>query len=301
MFLLQMVGIKTSRLRFKGRLVATGFFRLTRVPNLFILAVTQYFTSAFLIDANSGWKDYLSDWRLFLLAFSTVAIAAAGYIINDYYDIKIDLINKPERVVVGKVLKRRVVMAAHTLLNIIGITIGLLLSWTIGLIHFLSAFLLWFYSNQLKRLPLVGNITIALLSGMSVAVVAVLYDEYKLIVFVYAIFAFAISLIREIIKDMEDVHGDEVFGCRTLPIIWGIRKTKNLLYMLIGFFLFLNFFFSGMIGNNTLTNYFIVLVLPITFFIVRLVYADRRKDYAFLSDFCKILMLSGILSMIFFK
>lgn len=296
-----MVGIKAIGLRFKGKLLLTGFVKLTRVPNLLILALTQYLTAAFLIDAHSGWKAYLLDWRLFLLALSTTAIAAAGYIINDYYDIKIDFINKPERVVVGRVLKRRVVMAAHTLLNLIGIVIGLLLSWTIGLIHFSSAFLLWFYSNQLKRLPLVGNTVVALLSGASVWVVSVLYREYNLIVFVYAIFAFAISLIREIIKDMEDVQGDEIFGCRTLPIIWGIRKTKNLLYILIGFFIFLLFFLSGMIGNQTLTNYFIILILPFTFFIVRLVYADTKKDYAFLSDFCKILMLSGILSMVFFK
>lgn len=296
-----MAGARTVSLFYRSKLLFSGFVKLTRVPNLLILALTQYLTAGFLIDAHAGWKAYALDWRLFLLALSTVAIAAGGYIINDYYDIKIDFINKPERVIVGKVVKRRIVMAAHTLLNLLGISIGFFLSPTVGLLNFLAAFFLWLYSNQLKRLPLVGNVVIAMLSGLSVGIVAVLYQDYKLLVWVYALFAFAISLIREIIKDMKDVQGDEVFGCRTLPIIWGIRKTKNLLYILIGFFIFLLFFLSGIIGKQTLINYFIILILPISFFITRLVYADTKKEYAFLSDFCKLLMLSGILSMLFFK
>lgn len=284
-----------------GKLLITGFARMARVPNLIIVAVTQYMAALFLINPYASWKSYVYDWRLFLLALSTTIIAAGGYLINDYYDIKIDFINKPDRVIVGKLIKRRVVMFAHTVLNLTGIAIGIFLSWKIGLIHFLSAFLLWFYSNQLKRLPLVGNLTIAVLSGVSVGIVSVLYHDYNLLVAVYVVFAFAISLIREIIKDMEDLQGDEVFGCRTLPIIWGIRKTKSLLYVLIGFFIFLLFFLSGLIGNTTLTLYFTLLILPLTFFITRLVYADTKKAFGFLSDFCKILMLSGVLSMIFFK
>lgn len=192
-------------------------------------------------------------------------------------------------------------MAAHSALNLLGIAIGLSLSLAVGLLNLLAVFFLWLYSNQLKRLPLIGNMVIAMLSGLSVGIVAVLYQDYKLLVWAYALFAFAISLIREIIKDMKDVQGDEVFGCRTLPIIWGIRKTKNLLYILIGFFIFLLFFLSGIIGNQTLINYFMILILPISFFIWRLVYADTRKEYAFLSDFCKLLMLSGVLSMLFFE
>ncbi len=299
-YLFQLTGISKIRPRFRGQWLLSGFARLTRVPNLIILAITQYLTAIFLTDAHASWKAYLLDWRLLLLSLSTIAIAAAGYIINDYYDIKIDLINKPEKVVVGKVLKRRVVMAAHIALNAAGIGVGVLLWWVLGFIHFAAAFLLWFYSNRLKRLPLIGNLTIALLSGLAVFVVSILYRDHRLLIDVYALFAFAISLIREIIKDMEDVEGDALFGCRTLPIIWGIRKTKNLLYGLIAFFIFLLFFLAGMIGNQILIYYFILLSLPFTFFTLRLVQADTRREYAFLSDFCKLLMLSGILSMVFF-
>jgi len=131
----------------------TGFLKLTRFWNLLIIAVAQYFTAAFLIGFEKIW--YLN---LFLLSTSTVIIAAAGYIINDYYDVKIDLINKPERVVIGKEVARRYAILSHSILSFIGVAVGFLLNWKIGIINFLSAFLLWWYSNNLKRQPFIGNL-----------------------------------------------------------------------------------------------------------------------------------------------
>src|SRR5947207_15843183 len=116
----------------------TGFLKLTRFWNLLIIALAQYFTAAFLIGSDKIW-----DLRLFLLSSSTMIIAAAGYIINDYCDVKIDLINKPERVVIGKQVARRYAILFHSILSIIGTGIGFLLNWKIGVINFFSAFLLW--------------------------------------------------------------------------------------------------------------------------------------------------------------
>lgn len=292
--------MKVARLASHGKSMLTGVAKVTRVHNLVILALTQYFTAIFLADIHTTWQGYAKDYELFLLIFSTAIIAAAGYLINDYYDIKIDYINKPERVIVGKLLKRRYVMIAHSLFNLLGIGIGFYLSLEVGIINFLAAFLLWLYSNQLKRLPLIGNLVIAALSGLAVWVVSVYFPQNQLLVYTYAVFAFAISLVREIIKDIEDMQGDESFGCKTLPILLGVRYTKLFLYFLSALFIFLLFFMSGMLGNKTLIAYFLILIIPITYFIVRLVYADTKKKFAFLSDFCKLLMLSGILSMMFF-
>jgi len=292
--------MKVARIAYDGKHILTGFARVARVHNLVVLALTQYLTAIFLVDIHSNWRGYAKDYELFLLIFSTTIIAAAGYLINDYYDVKIDFINKPDRVIVGKMLKRRLVMVAHTLLNLLGVAIGFYLSPKIGLINLLAAFMLWLYSNQLKRLPLVGNLVIALLSGLAVWAVSIHFSQNHLLVYTYAIFAFAISLLREIIKDMEDMQGDKSFGCKTLPILLGIRYTKFFLYFLSALFIFLLFFIAGLIGNQTLTNYFLILVIPITYFIFRLVYADTKKEFAYLSTYCKVLMLSGILSMVFF-
>lgn len=278
----------------------TGFLKLTRFPNLFIIGFTQYFTAVFLVAYPDTWAESIYDLKLFLLSASTIMIAAAGYIINDYYDIKIDYINKPERVVVGKLIKRRIVLASHGLLNVMGIGIGFYLNLYIGIINFFAGFLLWIYSNQLKRLPFIGNLVISLLTASSILVLAIYYQKNVSLLMNYAVFAFSINLIREIIKDMEDLRGDMRFGSKTLPIVWGLRKTKYFLYVLILVFVFILFYLSIQLGNQTLNIFFIILIVPIVYLIYLLYRADSQKRFKRLSTFCKLLMLAGISSMAFF-
>lgn len=271
----------------------SGFLKLTRFWNLLIIALAQYFAAVFLEQHAS-----LADWRLFVLSLSTVIIAAGGYIINDYYDVKIDLINKPERVVIGKEVNRRFALLFHSLLSMSGVALGFLLNWRIGAINFLSAFLLWWYSNDLKRQPFVGNFVVALLTGLSVLLINVLYKENHPFVIIYSIFAFAITLVREIVKDMEDLKGDNSFGCRTLPIVLGIRKTKMILYLLLLAFITT----VAMIGYFylSLALYYLlfILVVPSLLLTITLARADTKKDFYLLSQMCKVIMLLGIGSMV---
>ncbi|MEQ8414671.1 MAG: geranylgeranylglycerol-phosphate geranylgeranyltransferase [Imperialibacter sp.] len=278
----------------------TGLFRLTRFPNLLIIALTQYMTALFLTTSTHGLWAIFTHSGLFWLTSSTLMLAAAGYIINDYYDVKIDYINKPERVIVGRILKRRIAMIWQLGLNLAGILIGFFLSPWIGLIHCFSAFTLWLYSNQLKRLPFVGNFSIALLTGVSVLVVAVLFGEKNWLIFTYAYFAFGITLVREIIKDMEDLKGDETFGCKTLPIVWGIRKTKQFVLLLLIVFVASIFYFVFKAKNEVLNTYFMVMIIPAALFILYFLRADTKDKFANLSTFCKLFILSGIISMAFF-
>jgi 4-hydroxybenzoate polyprenyltransferase len=269
-----------------------SLLRLTRFTNLLIIGFAQYFTAYFLVDVSP-----FTDLRLFILTSSTLLIAAAGYIINDYYDIKIDYINKPERVVIGKGIPRRFAILFHTLFSLAGIALGFYLGWRIALINFLSAFLLWWYSNNLKRLPFVGNFSIALLTGTSIYLVALLYGGDDTLIIIYSSFAFFMTLVREIIKDMEDLKGDSTFGCKTLPIVWGFRKTKQFLYVVIFIFcmtvLILDLLFTA------LPSVYFVLFLfaPLLGLVMRLYRADTIKEFEWLSTFCKVIMLLGILSM----
>ena len=225
-------------------------------------------------------------------------IAAAGYIINDYYDVKIDYINKPEKVVVGTLLKRRVAMFVHSGLNILGIAIGLLVSLKIGVINLIASVWLWGYSNQLKRMPFIGNLSVALMSGMAIAVIGIHYQPESTTVYMYAVFAFFISLIREIVKDLEDVKGDATFGCKTLPVIWGIRPTKWLVYFLIFLFSLIIIRMSLEIGSRTVFIYFAFMSLPVVVFLHRLGNADTTRQFQTLSSYLKWFMLFGILSMV---
>ena len=277
-----------------------GLLLITRFPNLLMLGLTQYLTAIFLVGPKELWLEFLLSPRLFILSSSTILIAAAGYIINDYYDVKIDYINKPERVVVGKTLKRRQVMAVHTLFNVVGIFLGGVIYWKVGLVNLLAAVWLWFYSNQLKRLPLIGNLSVGILTGLAVYVVALYYDENASLIYAYALFAFVLSLVREIIKDMEDLRGDAAFGCKTLPIVWGIRRTKYLLYLPIAALVFLLCMMAGKVEEPLLKYAFFLLILPVIYFTIKLIRADSRREFAWLSSFCKWIMLAGVLSMILY-
>jgi 4-hydroxybenzoate polyprenyltransferase len=271
-----------------------SWLKLTRFGNLVIIGFAQYFTAGFLIG-----KETIYDYRLFLLTISTVLIAAAGYIINDYYDVKIDYINKPERVVIGKNITRRFAIMFHVLLSVTGIAIGLYLSWQLAAINALSVFLLWLYSNYLKRLPFIGNLSVAVLTALAIYVVDVLYRTQNSLVVIYAVFAFFMTLVREIIKDIEDLKGDNTFGCKTLPIVLGIRKTKGIIYLIIVFFsvsvLVLNYWYEAL----PFQYYLIFLFAPVLWLLFRLFRADMKREFSQLSTFCKVIMLLGILSMAF--
>lgn len=271
-----------------------SMLKLTRFGNLVMVAFAQYFTAAFLID-----KQSVFDVRLFLLSLSTMSIAAAGYIINDYYDVKIDYINKPDRVVIGKSITRRFAILFHVILSTIGIAIGIYLSWRITALNVLSVFLLWLYSNNLKRLPFVGNLVVALLTGAAVYSVDILYRTGNALIVVFAVFAIYMTLVREIIKDVEDLKGDNTFGCKTLPIVWGIRRTKWVLYAIVVLFaatvVGLNFYYTALPFRYQL----LFLFVPLLILVWKLMQADTRSDFMRLSTLCKVIMLMGIASMAF--
>ncbi len=271
-----------------------NYLKLIRGINLFIVALTQYLTAVFLLSNRGEWFSIFSDFNFFLLVSATVMITSAGYLINDYYDIKIDFINKPERVVVGRQLRRRWVIFGHTTLNLAAIAIGFYINVPIGLIMFGSAFLLWLYSNQLKRLPFIGNFVVAVLTGTTLILVAEYFQQKAFIIACYAIFAAYITLIREIIKDTEDMKGDARFGCKTIPIVLGVAKTKWVIYAVM-----LSFEITVIILLWNL-SWMLPLILAITLLLLAfgIHRADTIKEFKTLSTYCKVIMLLGVLSMI---
>ncbi|MBU2915579.1 MULTISPECIES: geranylgeranylglycerol-phosphate geranylgeranyltransferase [Reichenbachiella] len=271
--------------------------KLSRVNNLFIIGCTQYAGAVFVLGRNQNPFDLLMDARLLGLVVATMIVAASGYFINDYYDIKIDLINKPNKVIVGKNIKRRPVMLAHLGMNTTGILLGVWVSVWVGLVNLVCAVLLWWYSNQLKRLPFVGNFVVALMTAATLLVLGVFYQRFDLLLFVYAFFAFGITLIREVIKDIEDMEGDERFGGATLPIVIGMRKTKYVLYVLMVAFFFALCYFLYRLASLEMTIYFSIMGLFYVHFIGLLVRADTKIAFTRLSNYCKWLIVAGIFSM----
>ena len=282
----------------QNRVTFVSLMRIFRWKNLLIILATQYL-SAFCLIKEQMIVDLLYNRDMLILAISTILIAAAGNVINDYYDIKIDYVNRPKKVVVGRHLKRRATLFIHAGFNLLGVLGGFLISWQIGLVNFLAAGLLWLYSNQLKRLPLWGNLSVALLTGLAVFIVYILFRQSLFLFAAYSFFAFFISLIREIIKDLEDIEGDKKFDLKTLPIVIGQRKAKIVIYLISVIFIIVVAIllqrepkFWYVLGGLTM-------MLGLLNFILGR--ADKTVDFANLSRLSKQIMILGLISMIFLK
>ncbi|MDX2188994.1 MAG: geranylgeranylglycerol-phosphate geranylgeranyltransferase [Bacteroidota bacterium] len=266
---------------------------------MLILAFTQLCTRLFIIGPRKSYSTILLEPEIYYLIISTMLVAAAGYIINDYYDIKIDMINKPKRVVLGKTINRRIGLLMHLLLNTIAIGISFFfLSFNVSLFIITCQFLLWIYSNYFKRTPFIGNILISLLAFASLFIIGLFYkDQMNKIIF-FGIFAFITNLIREIIKDTEDIEGDKTYGSNTLPILIGVKKTKNVLYALIFIEVSLLIYSYWLINNllfGFLTAFVIIPFLYISYLTFK---ADNPGDFSRLSAITKVIMVFGIMSMV---
>lgn len=273
--------------------------------------------------AEAGIKPSLDVKQFFLLCSSSIFVAAAGYIINDYFDLNIDRINKPHKLVIQKTIPRRWAIALHLILSLIGIAIGFYLDFStkvtlLGFSNFGCVLFLFLYSIALKRKLLAGNILISLLTAWTVLVITwcearfffhsnTVLNTPKMarLTLLYAGFAFVISLIREVIKDMEDIEGDRQYGCKTMPILWGLNVSKVFvavwLIVLTATLLVLQFYVLQFHWWMSAIWCVITIIIPLIWIFQQMLKAQSSADFHKLSSVIKLTMLTGILSMIFFR
>lgn len=307
-----------------------AFLRLIRTLNLLFIAATQVlFLYAIVqpIQQEAGIVYPILSVKYFiLLVVSSLLIAAAGYIINDYFDLNIDTINKPDKLVVEKHIRRRWAILWHMGLSMAGVLISAYLSWKTKAWWLIFAntgcvIALWFYSTTFKKRMLSGNLIISLLTAWVVLVIGFLeygvlyangdainaYDRSKLmrLTFLYAGFAFIISVIREVVKDMEDLPGDERYGCRTMPIVWGVNASKvfaaTWLIVLIAALVIVQVYVLPFQWWWPALYCTVLIILPLLYILSKLYRAATTKEFHQISNWLKFVMLTGILSMIFFK
>ncbi|MDB9939253.1 geranylgeranylglycerol-phosphate geranylgeranyltransferase [Cyclobacteriaceae bacterium] len=270
-----------------------GFTKAIRIPHLFGIVVVQFLTASYLIKVPN---EVLLNWEFILLTASITMLAAAGYLINDYYDQKIDLINRPDRVVVGIHLRRRRALVAHMGLSILAIMIGLWIDRWLGLFNFFASFMLWLHSNYFRRVLLLGNIMVALMHVMIILVVATYFQAYNTYLLAYSLFAFVAIFIREVVKDLRGVKGDAAHGAETISVTWGIRTAKKLIYLSIFCgIIFMIYFLEGALPTNS-GFYFLALLPFLGWFIYRIQSADTQSHYRTLKKSIDWIILSGILS-----
>lgn len=276
-----------------------SLFRISRPINLLLIAFAQGMTANFLVETNSQGLPALQDFRLYVLILATLLVTAAGYMINDYYDVKIDYINRPKAVVVGKGIKRRMILMLHSAFNFVAIGLGWVVAPRIAALIIFAGVLLWWYCNGLKRKPLIGNVAVAFLTSLSIYLVAYYFQKNELLVFTYALFAFFLTLIRELIKDIEDQQGDHLHGSKTLPIVLGFRKTKQVIYVIAITFVGAILTVTFQLNLPNLYYFFGGLGILFGWFIWKIHRADRKEQFGQLSTLAKVIMGIGTMSMAF--
>ena len=308
------------------------FIQLIRPINLFIIGLTMYGLGWYLegvSDYNEG--SGLMSIEFLLLVLSTMMIAAAGNIINDYFDVKADRVNKPERLIIGKFVKRRVAIVTHWVINFFSFIIALYLSWKLDtfwylFIHLFSINLLWYYSVYLKRKFLIGNMLIALLTALVPIIVGFYFHDIQnisaynvnqhsapfpietsnfilLLSFGLAGFAFMLNLARDIVKDIEDVKGDKKINARTLPIVLGYTKSKVICALVLcaaitGSILLFSFFTA--IDLKALFPILISALFVLTCLLL-LPKAQSKSQLKVINNVIKLAMIAGLISPLYWK
>lgn len=302
--------------------------RLVRWSNLLFLGaliwlMEKWVATPILNEAAFG--EQLPGWIVLLIMLATVLIAAGGYVINDYFDVKIDRINRPDEVIVTRTISKPAAMRLSLGLSGTGIVCGIIAAWvlrsmTIGMIFVIVPGLLWFYSSSYKRLLMVGNLTIALLAGLTplivgMANVAILQLRYESILPYttlehdmyawlggFALFAFLLTWIREIVKDLQDQMGDRELECHSMPVVWGETWTKVFVTMLmVSTIAIIGHLWWHVLPFETswmsLSTRYIVLgvVIPILCSIWLLWSAKIPSDYKTCQQMVKFTMLLGML------
>ncbi len=312
-----------------------AFLKLIRWPNLVFIVLTQvlfYYCIVLPIFTVEGAAalNKLTPALFWALVVASVSIAAGGYIINDYFDLNIDQVNKPNDIVIQKIIKRRWAIIWHLVFSVVGIAITFFVGMVIHNLLLWAAnvacvLLLLFYSTTFKKQLLIGNVIISLLTAWVILVLYFsevrvtywtwtpdfrsLYQSKITTLFkfaiIYAGFAFIISLVREVIKDMEDMAGDEKYDCKTMPIAWGIPASKVFIAVWL-IVLIVTMFIVQVYGLMKgwwlgVIYCFAAIVIPLVLLIRDLYKSTNSTDYHKLSRRIKLIMLTGILSILFFK
>lgn len=300
------------------------FLKLIRYKNLLMVLLTMVLTKYALIHSFIT-NSYLSNLEFSILTFSVLLITAGGYIINDIYDFETDKINKPNKIFVDKTISKKSAWKNYFLLTFLGLILGVFLSIS-KLLPFHSLYFiftiigLYFYSKNLKKQILIGNILVSLFVGLTIFLLISfeidkhfetpkdgIANAFKLLfpfwsVIGYSFFAFLTTFIREIIKDIEDINGDLKIKAKTLPILIGRKRASKVAFFFSAVLLVFLLVILQYIKNDTLLLIYgiVFILLPLLYFMFRLWFSNSKKDFSELSNQMKVIMLFGILSMLLF-
>jgi len=283
-----------------------SLFSVVRGYNIPIIVLAQYLSAIFILAPEIRALDILLDFYLFLIVFASAITIASGYIINNFYDSQKDLINRPNKSMLDRLISQKTKLTVYFSLNFLAVLMASIVSWRAFLFFSAYIFLIWFYSHKIKKYPIIGNLMSALLAVTPFfAILLYFYNKISfedienhmshfVVISAHAVFLFLLLLIREMIKDLENLKGDLVNNYRTIPVIYGEKISKQIITALTISTIFPVYILVNVYDVGYMDIYFYVCFGVLLFFLIFLWKSDSKEQFLKLHNLLKFLIVSGV-------
>ena len=271
-----------------------SLFSIVRGYNILIIIIAQYLTSIYILAPQLSIKEILFDFNLFMIVLASATAIASGYIINNFYDSEKDLINRPNKSILDRLVGRRTKLNFYFILNFLSLVSALFVSYKAALFFFLFIFGIWFYSHKLKKYPFIGNLVAAILAVIPLFAVFIYYKNFDLVIFVHATFLFIIISMRELVKDLENLKGDLLQKYHTIPVIYGSLVSKKILTFLSILALLPTYLLIVKFDIGAMDFYFLGSIIALLIFVILLWKSNKKLHYLVLHNILKFIVVIGV-------
>jgi len=271
-----------------------SLFSVVRGYNIPIIVLAQYLSSIFILAPEKRALDVLLDWRLFIIVFVSTLTIASGYIINNFYDSEKDLINRPNKSMLDRLVSQKTKLQVYFGLNFLATALAYIISWRAALFFAVYIFMIWFYSHKLKKFPIIGNLTASLLAVLPFFGILLYFKNFYHVIFAHATFLFLLILIREMIKDLENIKGDVANDYQTIPVRFGEKISKQLITVLTVSTVIPVFILIDRFDVGYMDIYFYISLIVLIFFVLKLWKSQTHNEYVQLHNILKSLIVAGV-------
>jgi len=289
-----MTAAKNKRLLLK----ILSLFSVVRGYNILILVIAQYLTSAFILAPKLQLRKVLFDANLFFLILSSATVIASGYIINNFYDSEKDMINRPKKTMLDRFVSQRTKLSVYFILNFAAVFFASYVSFRAVVFFSIYIFMIWLYSHRLKKILFLGNLVASILTMTPFFVVFVYYKNFETVIFIHATFLYLMIVMRELVKDLENLKGDLVLNYKTIPVVYGEKWSKFFLSVLTVIAIIPIMLLTTKFDTGLMDYYFYTSLLLLIFFLLFLYFSSAKWQYLLLHNILKLIIVAGVFSIL---
>lgn len=289
-----MASISNKRLLLK----MFSLFSVVRGYNILVLILAQYLTSAFILAPELPLRDIFFDDNLFFLILSSATVIASGYIINNFYDSEKDLINRPKKTMLDRFVSQRTKLSVYFILNLLAIIFASYVSFKAVVFFSIYIFAIWLYSHRLKRILFLGNLVASILTLTPFFVIFIYYKNFETVIFIHATFLYLMIVMRELVKDLENMQGDLIQNYHTIPIVYGEKLSKFFLSVLSILAVIPTMLLITRYDTGYMNYYFYISLILLIFFVLFLYFSKVKWQFLLLHNILKLIIVAGVFSIL---